>query len=262
MSPPGRGRGGVLFQGKGRGAIPKQPQQSQQGQAQPNLPSYFAPQISQQQIPPNKSPIGAWGNITAAEAVKGVPIRKTEPKVEPAPQQLHPQPGASQQQRPTVKSPNQKSMDIVTEKMKTLTAAKVPPKPVAIPSSAPMNICQNKGAGKSGKSVPGGIQTNYLALIIKDIIDNAYHYDITIEPNTPKRLLKFAFDEFRKVNIPNAFIAFDGQKSAYSTAILDLSKPIQREVTVTDHETEQQRRYVVTIKEVRDNVIDLRCLKT
>lgn len=283
ISLPGRGRSRTLFQGQERGDIAKQSQQSQHGQAQQKLPPYFATRTSHEQKSPKpaETPASAWGNITPEEAFPALKVKqKREQKGEQMfeqksdqkagqsalmfqdqpPQQLSPQPGTSQQQRPSVKSPNSRSTDITSKKMKTLTVANEPPKPVAIPSLAPMNICQNKGAGTLGRKVR--IETNYMALIIEKIIDNAYHYDITIEPNTPKRLLKFAFDEFRKANFPNEFIAFDGQKSAYSTALLDLSKPIQREVTVTDYETEQQRKYIVAIKEVRDNVIDLRCLKT
>lgn len=84
---------------------------------------------------------------------------------------------------------------------------------------------------------------------------------MTIEPDKPKRLLKHAFSKFREVNFKQIAIAFDGQKNAYAPCVLDLSKPLQREVVVIDNETGQERKYLVAIKEVRDSAINLSCLK-
>lgn len=122
-----------------------------------------------------------------------------------------------------------------------------------------MAICPNKGAGKLGRRVR--IEANYLALRIAQMIENAYHYDVTIEPNIPKRLLQRVFGNFRETNFPKIFMAFDGQKNAYSPCKLDLSKPLKREIDVPDDETGKPRKFTVMIKETRDSVVHLGSLK-
>lgn len=120
-------------------------------------------------------------------------------------------------------------------------------------------ICENKGAGRVGRSVR--IETNYLALNVSNIKNRAYHYDIVIEPDKPKRLLKAVFNKFRETNFPEIAIAYDGQKNAYAPVMLDFERPITRETQIVDDETSQQRTYMVSIKEVRDSEINLSCLK-
>lgn len=120
-------------------------------------------------------------------------------------------------------------------------------------------ISEKKECGTAGRAVR--INANYLALIVDKVKECAYHYDIAIEPDKPKRLLKTVFTEFLRLNFPNTAIAFDGQKNAYSPIVLDLTKAIQREIQIVDGETGQERKYLVAIKEVRDSEINLSCLK-
>lgn len=121
-------------------------------------------------------------------------------------------------------------------------------------------ICPSKGAGTLGRKVL--IETNYLALDVKRIAPNAYHYDVTMEPDKPNRLMRKVFHEFRRINFPKISIAFDGKKNAYSPEILKIPLDLKREVTIIDDETGQKRLYLVAIKEAKDNVIDLSCLNT
>lgn len=120
-------------------------------------------------------------------------------------------------------------------------------------------ICEKKDSGTAGR--PVRINANYLELFVNQIKECAYHYDIGIEPDKPKRLLKAVFKEFLRINFPNTAIAFDGQKNAYAPIVLDLTKAIQREIQINDGETGQERKYIVAIKEVRDSQINLSCLK-
>lgn len=63
------------------------------------------------------------------------------------------------------------------------------------------------------------------------------------------------------MNFGETAVAFDGQKNAYAPEVLNLEKPLTREIMIIDEETEQQRTYVVAIKEVRESKIDLSCLR-
>lgn len=69
------------------------------------------------------------------------------------------------------------------------------------------------------------------------------------------------FSEFRRLNYPEIAIAFDGQKNAYAPEVLNLQRPITREIKIVDGETSQTRTFMVAIQEVRDSAIDLSCLK-
>lgn len=131
--------------------------------------------------------------------------------------------------------------------------------PVSRPATMHWQICSKKGAGRAGR--PVRIETNYLALSVDNIKSTAHHYDISIEPDKPKRLLKAVFSEFRRLNYPEIAIAFDGQKNAYAPEVLNLQRPITREIKIVDGETSQTRTFMVAIQEVRDSAIDLSCLK-
>lgn len=120
-------------------------------------------------------------------------------------------------------------------------------------------ICANKGAGTKGRKVT--IETNYLALDISKMVETAYHYDVTIEPNNPKRLMQSVFGEFRTRNFPRIYMAFDGQKNAYAPQPLNLNQAVQREIKIIDPENGQERSYVVAIKEVRGSEINLSSLR-
>lgn len=120
-------------------------------------------------------------------------------------------------------------------------------------------ICPSKGPGRAGRKVR--IETNYLALNVDKIKAVAYHYDIQIEPDKPKRLMRAVFSEFRRRNFGNTAVAFDGQKNAYAPVKLPLDKKLIREISVVDEETGQTRVYMVAIQEVRGSAIDLSCLQ-
>jgi len=60
------------------------------------------------------------------------------------------------------------------------------------------------------------VQTNHMELRIRPKSDMAYHYDVTIDPDKPKRMMRDVWEEFRRVYLPNIAIAFDDVKNAYS----------------------------------------------
>lgn len=126
-------------------------------------------------------------------------------------------------------------------------------------TSAPHLICDYKGPGKSGRKV-GKIETNYLKLDISKLIKTAYHYDVTIDPDTPKKNLPAVFTQYCAENFPKIHIAFDGRKNAYAPTKLKLTS-LQEEVTFLDA-IGNNRTYRIKIQETNDEVISLESLRT
>ncbi|XP_037047779.1 protein argonaute-2 isoform X2 [Bradysia coprophila] len=126
----------------------------------------------------------------------------------------------------------------------------------AIPTSALIPLTPYKGCGTRGQKV--NVDVNFLPLLIDKLLSTVYQYDVTIEPNLPKRMLPYIFETFRKNNFPNIFVAFDGQKIAVSPKILPTST--KRETKVVD-ENGRDRVYMVAIKEANDSKIDFQSLK-
>lgn len=125
---------------------------------------------------------------------------------------------------------------------------------------AKWQICASKGPGTKGRKVR--IEVNYLLMGVQKIIENAFHYDVKIAPDMPKRLMKSVFHRFNELNFPATSIAFDGRASAYAPCLLNLGQIKTREVQIVDPETHQTRKYLVDMKAVRDNKINLSCLKS
>lgn len=113
-----------------------------------------------------------------------------------------------------------------------------------------------KNKGTKGRKLPP-IETNYLKINMTKL-DKAFHYDVRIEPERPKKLLPRAFLRFVEVNFPREAIAYDGMNSAYSSRVLPIKPDIQREVTIIHPETGAERRYIVNIKPANDSEINIR----
>ena len=60
--------------------------------------------------------------------------------------------------------------------------------------------------------------------------DVAYHYDVTITPDRPKKFLRNAFEQCRREKFPDIQSAFDGNKSCYT--LKRLSSAIDHKVEV------------------------------
>lgn len=129
-----------------------------------------------------------------------------------------------------------------------------------IPSKAAMTIATAKQPGTKGRKLI--IETNYVKLDLSKMISKAYHYDVAIEPNMPKRLMSTVFEVFRKENFPNVAIAFDGQKNAVVPEPIKITPNFSKKIKIIDPENSREREYTVKIKEVRDMVLDFGSLRT
>lgn len=113
-----------------------------------------------------------------------------------------------------------------------------------------------KGAGTKGRSL-GPLETNYLKLIIDKMTEYAYHYDVKIEPDRPKKLLMMVFLQFVEINFPNASIAFDDANSAYASEKLMIGD-IQRKIQIIHPETGAARTFIVSIQEANNSQIPIK----
>lgn len=127
-------------------------------------------------------------------------------------------------------------------------------------SKAPHLICKYKGKGSTGIKL-GEIETNYLKLIIDNLNKVAYHYDVQIEPEAPKKYLPGVFQQFVKDNFPGKSIAYDGSRNAYTPSVLNISQ-YNPDVAFIHPETGNTRPYKVKIQETDHPEIDLNSLKT
>ncbi|XP_052848366.1 protein argonaute-2 isoform X4 [Drosophila gunungcola] len=112
--------------------------------------------------------------------------------------------------------------------------------------------------GTLGK--PGQVAVNYLDLDLTKMPTKAYHYDVKIMPERPKKFYRQAFEQFRVDQLGGAIAAYDGRASCYSVDKLP-QKTQNPEVTVTDRNG-RTLRYTVEIKETGDSEIDLNSLRS
>lgn len=69
--------------------------------------------------------------------------------------------------------------------------------------------------GKAGRPIT--VETNMFRINFASMFQkNVVHYDVVIDPDRPKFLMRPVFEEYRKMFFPNRYPAFDGKKNAYS----------------------------------------------
>ncbi|PNF14863.1 hypothetical protein B7P43_G05156, partial [Cryptotermes secundus] len=121
-----------------------------------------------------------------------------------------------------------------------------------IPTRKDQQKCGTKGK-------PIIVETNHLALDLRRIRNNiVIHYDVTLNPSLPKRMLRPAMEEFRRKHYPGRFPAFDGKKNLYSSGELPFGREIYDDVIVCDDESGREKTFNITIKYASQ--VDLRSL--
>ncbi|XP_033232751.1 protein argonaute-2 isoform X2 [Drosophila pseudoobscura] len=111
--------------------------------------------------------------------------------------------------------------------------------------------------GTLGK--PGQVSVNYLDVNLDKMPAVAYHYDVKITPERPKKFYRQAFDQYRVEHLGGAIAAFDGRASAYSAVKLKCSSQGQ-EVKILDRHG-RTLTYTVELKETEDLEVDLNSLR-
>ncbi|KAH8370160.1 hypothetical protein KR093_002413, partial [Drosophila rubida] len=105
----------------------------------------------------------------------------------------------------------------------------------------------------------GTCAVNYLDVDLSKMPEIAYHYDVTIVPERPKKFYRQAFDVFRKKYLNNAVAAFDGRKSCY--AVDKLKSPVEGDVEVIDRYN-RPVRYTIAMKETDQSIVELSSLRS
>ncbi|XP_078039817.1 argonaute 2 [Augochlora pura] len=116
----------------------------------------------------------------------------------------------------------------------------------------------SRAGGSQGRKIT--VETNMLRLILDKFQTCVVHYDVVIDPDKPKFLLREVFEQYRIKHFPNRYPAFDGKKNAYSAKNLPFGDTCpQDEVKVFDVERQQMRSFKIYLTKVA--VLDLSWLK-
>lgn len=249
----------------------QQPQRQQGPQQSKKLPVVAESSTSQQPKQKEHKQLdtqNAWQQPSTSNASKKSPAQQQDrpggqskqqdqkqPKTKSARQQPSTSNAAKQQQASNKQSvvPQAQAQSMSKQ---SLTAVENSPT-----TSMPYLLCPYKGAGTRGTPFKSLIETNYLKLLINKMKDCAYHYDVVIVPDKPKKHMSKIFQQFCMNNWPDIGIAFDGSRNAYAPMVLSLEE-IEIEVDFVHPETGGVRRYVVNIKETDDMKIPLNSLRT
>nr|CAD7401725.1 unnamed protein product [Timema poppensis] len=104
-------------------------------------------------------------------------------------------------------------------------------------------------AGTKGRKTI--VETNHLFLDLSKVSKNdIYHYDVAIDPDKPKRLMRMIMKTFKQAHYPNRYPAFDGRKNLYSSGPLPFpNDELSDSVDVFDDERNNMKKtYKVTVK--------------
>ncbi|XP_053679147.1 protein argonaute-2 [Anopheles nili] len=119
-----------------------------------------------------------------------------------------------------------------------------------------MPVLSRRGAhGTRGKPVT--VEANFFRLLVDKLIGTAYHYDVAIDPDRPKKFFRPVFAQFCKEHYPGVPIAFDGQKNAYTSKLLTDKK---EKLTYQPNDGGKAKEYTVQVKQAAQ--VDLGTLKT
>ncbi|KAK6638813.1 hypothetical protein RUM43_007082 [Polyplax serrata] len=95
------------------------------------------------------------------------------------------------------------------------------------------------------------VQTNHFAIKIANPNIKVYHYDVAMVPDTPKYLLRAAWNKFVEEHFKGRITIFDGRKNAFSKDRLIENGTYNGTVTVFNSESGKNREFQMTIQEVR-----------
>ncbi|XP_068154960.1 protein argonaute-2 [Drosophila tropicalis] len=107
---------------------------------------------------------------------------------------------------------------------------------------------------------PGQVAVNYLNVDMEKMPAKAYHYDVKITPERPKKFFRDAFEQFRIAHLGNVAVAFDGRASCFSVDKLETAAN-GADVQVADRNG-RTLNYNVQIKSTASKQVDLNSLRS
>lgn len=129
--------------------------------------------------------------------------------------------------------------------------------------SAPIKTTQKTTTamvrGSRGRALT--LETNYLKLNLSKMPDYAYHYDVKIEPERPKKFMRPVFEAYTKKIFPGNSLAYDGRSNAYSPVLL-CERALGSEIAIEIVDGTRTIPFKVTMKPTEDVKVDLKSLKT
>lgn len=114
----------------------------------------------------------------------------------------------------------------------------------------------SRTVGTKGRKIL--VETNHLPLDISKLKE-AFHYDVTLDPDKPIYLIRPAMEMFRQKYYPQRFPAFDGKKNLFSSSLLPFGESTSGEVEVKG-EREKPVKFKISIKLA--NRIDMTMINT
>lgn len=113
---------------------------------------------------------------------------------------------------------------------------------------------------KSGLFPTERISTNYLEMNLKQLPDKIYHYDITFDPDRPKKFIFPAFNLLIKTHLTRLRnkVAFDGVKSFYSLDKIDDAEFLPMNVASPDG-TGRPKEFKISVKFATE--VDMKVIK-
>ncbi|XP_054013993.1 protein argonaute-2 isoform X2 [Hylaeus anthracinus] len=204
----------------------------------------------------------------SAQLRPGQPQQQPGTSQQQSGQQQQP-PAGSWQQKATLEqlslSESSQPVEMIALKKDTTTVKKVGGKTIVPFAMQDMYINQipkrsGPGGGVDGRRIT--VETNMFKIVFNsNFKENVVHYDVLIEPDRPKFLMRRVFEAYRSKHFPNRYPAFDGKRNAYSAGDLpfgDHSK--QDDITVFDHERHEDRVFKMYMKKAA--LVNLSWLKS
>lgn len=108
--------------------------------------------------------------------------------------------------------------------------------------------------GIKGRKIP--VESNHLLLNLGKL-QTAIHYDVALEPDTPKKFLRKVMELVRVKYYPQRYPAFDGRKNLYSSNMLPFGRAMKGDVVYREADG-REKPYKVEIKFAKE--VDLRGL--
>ncbi|XP_076229026.1 protein argonaute-2-like [Nomia melanderi] len=252
-----------VWQQRQQQQLPPTSQQQQQGEPVPQQQQQGPPSVwqqrQQQQLPP-----------TSQQQQQGEPVPQQQqqgpPSVWQQRQQQQLPPTSQQQQQQTPPKPQQQLESVSSQSsiVQQMEGIKLSNRGRSVLSSELQNmyiehIPRRCAPGQAGRKIT--VETNMFRLVFKPTFETCIvHYDVVIDPDKPKFLMRPVFEQYRKNHFPNRYPAFDGRKNAYSAKELPFGdQSIPDEVTVFDVERQKNRVFKIYMKKAA--VLDMTWLK-
>lgn len=118
---------------------------------------------------------------------------------------------------------------------------------ISVPSSKIETNSEAKKLYEGTRGKKCNVEVNYVELNLKKLSKICFHYDVAIVPDTPKKMLPDALDEFMRKLFKDHLYAFDGRNNMITYQKLDL-KIDEFSEKVEAHFGDRKKTFDITVK--------------